>query len=84
VQCVNNDLLRDFETWKTNDELQFWLDRHTQSSAVKMAAHLVKGSEPYADLSLRRNELRIRRANAQSGDNVAIPSGSSSKHGRSY
>ncbi|KAG0278228.1 hypothetical protein BGZ95_004425 [Linnemannia exigua] len=36
-QNMKNYLLRKFETWKSNDGLQFWLDRHTQSSAVRTA-----------------------------------------------
>ncbi|KAF9280191.1 hypothetical protein BGZ74_002659 [Mortierella antarctica] len=51
---IKSDLLQKFERWKVNDGVQFWLDRQSQSSQMRTASTLVKGSESYAKASIHR------------------------------
>ncbi|KAF9295409.1 hypothetical protein BGZ88_002146 [Linnemannia elongata] len=48
------DLLQKISYWKVNDGIQFWLDRQSQSSQIRTASTLVKGSESYAEDSIHR------------------------------
>ncbi|KAF9581379.1 hypothetical protein BGW38_001631 [Lunasporangiospora selenospora] len=72
-QIGKDNLFRKFELWKENEGIQFWLDRQSESSAKKTATHLIKGSEPYAEQSIRQASWR-----AQS--TVTLSVGASNKH----
>ncbi|KAF9125621.1 hypothetical protein BGW39_007278 [Mortierella sp. 14UC] len=51
---VKNDLIVKFNRWKGDEGPQFRLDRQSRVSAIKAAARLVKGSEPFAGHSIER------------------------------
>ncbi|KAF9153092.1 hypothetical protein BGX21_003257, partial [Mortierella sp. AD011] len=44
---VRDQLIYQFNTWKTDKAHQFWLRRRARITAVKTAATLVEGSAPY-------------------------------------
>lgn len=87
LDCMRR-LRSDFDTWKINKAPQFWLDRRTHNSAMRMAAKLVEGSEPFASESIDRNMSKVlqRQQNIQRldvGDDVDASEGERSDSGGS-
>ncbi|KAF9899760.1 hypothetical protein BX616_002861 [Lobosporangium transversale] len=64
---IKLDLWQKFKYWKANEGVQFWLDRQSQSSQMKTASTLVKGSESYAKDSIHHTEPLMHSIISQAG-----------------